>query len=277
MSNDFERRTAKSFVQMRGKQLVGLAARYSSQAELPGFTETIAPGAFDKILESEPDVVCLFNHDSAKVLGRTSANTLHLTATHRGLEFSCELPDTSYANDLHESVKRGDVSGCSFAFNVGDKDQRWEERNGKVFRTITNFSALQDVSAVTHPAYSDTELDARAAALNEISAETRSRLESFVGNSKSLVDLAESRQECIDVLRVNLEYDADMKRRPIEDILELKHFARHVTELRSAGWTIELARDEDGWPVFVGGDTPRRGEREVVRLRRRRLLELLLD
>jgi len=274
--SDFERRTAKSFVQMRGKQLVGLAARYSSQADLPGFTETIAPGAFDGILATEPDCVCLFNHDPSMVLGRTSAGTLHLAASHRGLEFSCELPDTSFANDIHESIKRSDVSGCSFAFNVGDKDQRWEERNGKVFRTITGFSALQDVSAVTFPAYKDTELDARAA-LNEISAETRSRLESFVGNSKSLADLAEARQECIDVLHVNLEWDKDQNRRPIEDILELKNFARHITELRGAGWTIEIARDEDGWPVIVGGDTPRRGESGVVWLRRRRLLELLLD
>jgi uncharacterized protein len=61
LTTAFELRTSKTDDGMR---IGGFAARYSTlSSDLGGFRERILPGAFDKVLDSDPDVVCLFNHD----------------------------------------------------------------------------------------------------------------------------------------------------------------------------------------------------------------------
>ena len=58
-----------------------------------------------------------------------------------------------------------DGLGCSFAFNLGQGDDDFDEEDtdeGRcIVRSILNFSALHDVSVVTHPAYPGTNVDAR--------------------------------------------------------------------------------------------------------------------
>lgn len=163
------------------RQIGGLAAPYGVRAKFTGFQETIARGAFDRIVRSNPDVVCLFNHDPNCVLGRTSSGTMRIFADARGLNYECDLPNTQAARDLHESIQRGDIAGNSFAFLLepGDddfnEDYDPEDRSRVVLRTIRNFSKLQDISPVTYPAYSGTELAARC---EHIPAEVRSRLAS---------------------------------------------------------------------------------------------------
>lgn len=61
------------------------------------------------------------------------------------------MPNTTYANDLIELMRRGDVNQSSFAFLVGR--DRWEKRNGKNVRIIEKVSRLIDVSPVVLPAY----------------------------------------------------------------------------------------------------------------------------
>src|SRR5215472_5921150 len=103
------------------RTIAGYAARYCVlSGDLGGFRERIASGAFKRILATNPDVVCLFNHSDSAVLGRTTAGTLRLSEDTRGLKFECDLPDTTFGRDTYESVKRGDLNGCSFAFMVDD-------------------------------------------------------------------------------------------------------------------------------------------------------------
>jgi HK97 family phage prohead protease len=82
-----------------------------------------------------------------------SSGTLRLGSDERGLYYEVDLPNTSYANDLVELMKRGDVNQSSFAFLI-DRD-RWEERDGKTYRIIEKVSRLLDVSPVAQPAYPD--------------------------------------------------------------------------------------------------------------------------
>lgn len=127
-------------------------------ADLGGFTERIALGAFDNVLED--DVRSLFNHDSNLILGRTKSNTLKLSVDERGLMSETDPPNTSYAADLSESIARGDVSQMSFGFTVAN--DKWEEDDeGRVIRTITEIGKLYDISAVTFPAYPDTDVALR--------------------------------------------------------------------------------------------------------------------
>ena len=153
-------------------QLAGLAAAYNRlSADLGGFKERIAPGAFTRALASSPDVTCLFNHDQSKILGRTKSGTLTLNDSPEGLRFVCQLdPNQQGHRDLYAAVKRGDISECSFAFNIDGNGEQWEdvadERGTRfVRRTLTNLK-LHDVSVVTTPAYpGSTSVGARSSAV----------------------------------------------------------------------------------------------------------------
>jgi len=124
------------------------------------FRETIAPGAFGKVLKGSPDVRALFNHSADYVLGRTKAGTLSLAQDDRGLAVDISPPDTTWSRDLLTSMGRGDISGMSFGFTVS-KDE-WSA-DGKQ-RTIREIGSLLDVSVVTYPAYPQTSAQARALA-----------------------------------------------------------------------------------------------------------------
>jgi HK97 family phage prohead protease len=50
------------------------------------------------------------------VLGRNKSGTLRLSVDGIGLRYEIDPPDTQAARDLIESLRRGDVSGSSFAF-----------------------------------------------------------------------------------------------------------------------------------------------------------------
>ncbi len=150
------------------KYLTGYAAKFGTRSEnLGGFRETISPKAFDRALAERQDVRALVNHDASKVLGRSAAGTLELSTDGTGLRYRVLLPNTSYANDLHESVKRGDVTQSSFGFVT--KRDSWgddpEARDGEpcTLRELQDVD-LFDVSPVTFPAYQDTEVKARSAA-----------------------------------------------------------------------------------------------------------------
>lgn len=151
------------------KGLVGYAAIYGSLSEpLGGFRERLAPGAFANVLGRSPDVRCVFNHSDNAVLGRTRSGTLNLLNTSKGLRFQVpELPDTTYARDLREMLRRGDVSGCSFAFTVPQGGDAWAEEvidNQRVLvRTIHEVGELYDVGPVAFPAYTATEVNLRDA------------------------------------------------------------------------------------------------------------------
>lgn len=141
--------------------ITGYAAVFNSLSEEMGwfgFRERVMAGAFKRTLEEKADVRGLINHDPNLVLGRTASKTLTLEEDDKGLKFSCDLPDTSYARDLMESIRRGDVSQCSFGFIV--RKQTWIENKGEEPIRELNDVDLFDVSVVTYPAYADTSVAA---------------------------------------------------------------------------------------------------------------------
>ena len=138
--------------EQNGNTIRGYAAVYNSDSEwMGGFYEQIATGAFDGVMDN--DVRAYFNHDENLLLGRVSSGTLRISTDKRGLFYEVDLPNTTYANDLAELMKRGDVNQSSFAFLI-EKD-RWEQRDGTTYRIIEKVSRLLDVSPVSQPAYPD--------------------------------------------------------------------------------------------------------------------------
>jgi len=143
----------------------GYAAVFNQPSEdLGGFTEYIRAGAFSKTIK-EADVRALFNHDPNYVLGRNKAGTLDLAEDDHGLHFRVRPPETQWAQDLLQTVRRGDVNQASFAFQtVRDKWTILEDEEEKKRERELIEVKLFDVSPVTYPAYPQTKVGARSLA-----------------------------------------------------------------------------------------------------------------
>ena len=144
-----------------GKKFIGRAVVYNSPSKpiYGQFTEELSPGCFDESLRSGRDVYCSIDHDARKLLGRQSANTLKLTPDERGILAEVPYADYSYARDLALAIKRGDLSGMSFIFDVLDDD--WSMKDGKRHRVVRQ-ADLYEVSFVFDPAYPATDADMRS-------------------------------------------------------------------------------------------------------------------
>lgn len=128
-------------------------------------SETIDPGAFD--LAADRDVRALTNHDTTLVLGRTMAGTLELKADERGLWGSVRINDKDQdAVNLYERVRRGDVTQCSFGFDILEEMIENRQDGSTVFHLQR--VKLYEVSVCTFPAYEETGVQARKSELENI-------------------------------------------------------------------------------------------------------------
>ena len=148
------------------KYIEGYFAVFNSNYELwPGATESVAPGAFDGALSD--DIRCLIDHETRLVLGRNTVGTLSLRVDERGLWGRVEINELdSDAMNLYARVQRGDVSQCSFGFEILDEETEYRE-DGSVHWTIKRVK-LYEVSIVTFPAYKETGVQARKAEYDQM-------------------------------------------------------------------------------------------------------------
>ena len=135
-------------------KLEGYALVFDSPAQMGGYEEKITSNALESCDLS--DVALFVNHDSASIPLARTPNTLTLEVDDKGLKFTAELPDTESAREVYESVKRGDLRGCSFAFDV--KSEEWEGNT----RIINAISRIYEISIVFLPAYEDTAVETRS-------------------------------------------------------------------------------------------------------------------
>lgn len=123
------------------------------------YTEVIKAGALDNA--DLTDSRLLWAHDDTRVPLARTPKTMQLTADATGLHMTAELPDTEAAREVYEAVKRGDVSGMSFAFTIAPNGDEWSDDGST--RTITKIQKVYEVSVVPYPAYPQTSVEARAA------------------------------------------------------------------------------------------------------------------
>ena len=129
--------------------------------------ETIDPGAFN--LEADEDVRALTNHDTTLVLGRTTVGTLLLRVDEKGLFGTILINQRDQdAVNLYERVKRGDVSQCSFGFDILEESTEYRDDGITVFHLRR--VKLWEVSVCTFPAYEDTGVSARMAEVDAMKA-----------------------------------------------------------------------------------------------------------
>ncbi len=163
MANNVEKRFLTQGFEVRaeeGKPTVveGYAAVFNDETVIGGsFAERIDRGAFKGA--DMNNTVALFNHDINKPLAR-AGHGLELTVDERGLKYRFEIGTQSYAQDLVENIRMGNVSTSSFGFTV--KDDEWEMRDDMNLRTIKEVGLLFDVSPTTQGAYPTTEVGLRS-------------------------------------------------------------------------------------------------------------------
>ena len=140
----------------------GHAAVFDSWSETLGgifpFREIVRKGAFAESIGRD-DIRALFNHDPNYVLGRNRSGTLELVEDEVGLRVRINPPETSWAKDLQTSIRRGDITQMSIGFVV--QDDEWSTENGIDTRELKKVQ-LFDVSPVTYPAYTATDVGVRA-------------------------------------------------------------------------------------------------------------------
>lgn len=128
------------------------------------FVEVIERDAITPELVASSDVKALLYHNRERVLGRSNKGegSLTLELDDHGLKYRFMAPRTADGDTAVELVKRGDISGSSFAFTVAQGGSRMEEQaDGTILRTITKISGLYDITLTPDPAYSDTSVAVR--------------------------------------------------------------------------------------------------------------------
>jgi HK97 family phage prohead protease len=131
--------------------IIGVIPYNRESSSFLGFTEVITPRAFERTLKEGAEVKALVNHDSRALIGSSGNGTLGLTSSEAGLACRCVLPQTSYAADLYEVIKRGDVQTMSFGFiprQYRDDGQKAYLEDGDLFEVSFG---------VAFPAYEETQ------------------------------------------------------------------------------------------------------------------------
>lgn len=131
--------------------------------------EVIAPGAVTKELLDGCDIKMTMFHDRQLILARSKngAGTLTYGVDDKGVYFEFEAPNTVDGDKALELVRRGDISGCSFAFSTHYYDSAYVQRtvqrvDGKtiITYTVNVITGIYDFTLAADPAYPDTNCEA---------------------------------------------------------------------------------------------------------------------
>lgn len=137
--------------------------------------EVLEPGCISRELLQRSDVLLNINHSTkvTDIMGRcrNGKGTLDLELRDSYVEMGCDLPKTNCADDTLELIKRGDISGMSFAFFDDWQDSEngvsYERTNEMVdgkevwIRHVKRIIDVRDVAIVTNPAYDQTSVATR--------------------------------------------------------------------------------------------------------------------
>lgn len=133
--------------------------------------EVIAPGAVTKELLDGCDIKMTMFHNRQLILARSKngVGTLTYGVDDKGVYFEFEAPNTVDGDKALELVRRGDISGCSFAFSTHYYDSAYVSRDvqrvdGKtvITYTVNMITDIYDFTLAADPAYPDTNCEAEA-------------------------------------------------------------------------------------------------------------------
>lgn len=139
------------------------------KAPFGDYIEVIKRGALDGADLS--DIRLLYNHDTNRIPLARTPKTMSFELDPAGLTMRAELPNTEEGRSVYLAIKRGDLSGMSFAFKVPEGGSRYDAKTNT--RTITKIEKVYEFSIVPFPAYPQTSVEAR----NQITEAQKRELE----------------------------------------------------------------------------------------------------
>lgn len=167
---------------------------YNSRTDLGYFDEVIEAGALDRT--DLRDVRFLVNHDLSRIpLARSRNNNSNSTmqlmpdAEGMAIRVNLDVENNADARALYSAIERSDLTGMSFMFSI--EDEEWEGLDtDHPTRHIRAISRVIEVSAVTFPAYADTEISVRN---KEALESAKATLESVKRSLDSELELAKAK------------------------------------------------------------------------------------
>lgn len=201
MNKNIEYRTLESPIEITENNISGRAIVFNSESQFMGFYETISPEAVTQELIDRSNILCLFNHETSKVLARSryGKGSLKLELRSDGLYYKFSVPNTQLGKDLVEYLKRGEIFGSSFGFtlpNDGSGDIVTRDKDNVLHRTITKIDKLWDVSPCFEPAYLATTCSQRMLELlNENKSEDIRMNEEKINQLEENIELVENLEE----------------------------------------------------------------------------------
>lgn len=186
---DFEVRAEES--EEHGSYITGTPIVYNEPTDMGWYREFIDDGALDDT--DLRDVRFLVNHNTDMIpLARSRNNNVNSTMQMEvvpevGMNIRVDLDteNNAEAKSLYSAVKRGDISGMSFMFAVGEDN--WEDLDSDYpTRHIKSFAKVFEVSAVTFPAYEQTSIQARG--LSDALDSAKASLDSAKAQAKAIDD-----------------------------------------------------------------------------------------
>lgn len=131
------------------------------------YIEIIKRGALDGA--DLTDVRLLVNHDADRLPLARVPKTMKLSVDNDGLTFEANLPNTEAGKEAFEAVRRGDLTGMSFAFKVPNGGDSYDARSNT--RTITRIEKVYECSLVNYPAYESTYVSVESRSARQASLE----------------------------------------------------------------------------------------------------------
>lgn len=143
--------------------LVGTPIVYDSPTTIytdaGSYVEIIHRGALDGCDLSDSHL--LVNHDERSIPLARTPRTMRLNVTEKGLRMVAHLDaENAKAREVYSAVKRGDLTGMSFAFTVPDGGSFYDAATNT--RHITRIARVHEISIVNNPAYDAATVEARA-------------------------------------------------------------------------------------------------------------------
>lgn len=133
--------------------------------------EVIAPEAVTKEFLDGQDIKMTMFHNNQLILARSNkgGGTLSYKIDDKGVLFEFSAPNTVDGDKALELVRRGDISGCSFAFTTRYYDSDFVERQSQVAPNGINnityrvkaVTGIYDFTLAANPYYPDTSVEVR--------------------------------------------------------------------------------------------------------------------
>lgn len=130
------------------------------------FYERIEKGTWERAIkraESENrEIKLLLNHDGKQLMASTKNGSLELREIDGQLHMNATLCNTSINRDVYTMISSKLVDSFSFGFSIYNNGERWEKRDGKKYRVVTDINLFEVSCLSDSPAYEKTEIYARS-------------------------------------------------------------------------------------------------------------------